>query len=109
MKRTQSLLMLLVVLCCCLGLTAWAQSDPADAGRKVVRKVSPTYPEIAKQLQLAGTVKVIAVVVADGSVKKVEPVGGSPLLVQAAVSAILQWKYAPGGESREPIELHFNP
>ncbi len=109
MKRTRNVLMLLVVLCSGLALMGWAQSEPTDAGRKVLRKVSPTYPEIAKQLQLSGTVKVIAVVAADGSVKKVEPMGGSPLLVQTAINAVLQWKYAPGGESREPIELHFNP
>jgi membrane protein involved in colicin uptake len=45
----------------------------------------------------------------DGSVKKVEPVGGSPILVQAAETAISQWKYAPGVESQESVELHFTP
>lgn len=60
-------------------------------------------------MNLAGTVKVIAVVAPDGKVTKVEAVGGSPLLVQAAQSAISQWKYVSGSESREPIELHFTP
>ena len=55
------------------------------------------------------SVRVIAVVASDGNVKKVEPVGGSPLLVQAAENAIAQWKYAPGGETRETVELHFTP
>ena len=94
--------MLLVVLCSGLALMGWAQSEPTDAGRKVLRKVSPTYPEIAKQLQLSGTVKVIAVVAADGSVKKVEPMGGSPLLVQTAINAVLQWKYAPVANPGSP-------
>jgi outer membrane biosynthesis protein TonB len=58
---------------------------------------------------LGGTVKVVAVVGPDGSVKKVEPVGGSPILVQAAETAISQWKYAPGAESQESVELHFTP
>jgi TonB family protein len=109
MKSTRNVLMLLAVLCCGLGLTGWAQGEATDAGRKILRKVQPAYPEIAKELQLAGTVKVVAVVAADGGVKKVETLGGNPVLVQAAISAIVQWKYAPGGESREPIELHFNP
>jgi outer membrane biosynthesis protein TonB len=60
-------------------------------------------------MNLGGVVKVVAVVAADGNVKKVEPVGGSPLLVQAAENAIAQWKFAPGPESREPVELHFTP
>ena len=53
--------------------------------------------------------KVIAVVGADGKVKRVQTVGGSPLLVQAAETAVAQWKYTPGGESEESVELHFNP
>ena len=58
---------------------------------------------------LGGTVRIVAVVGSDGNVKKVEPVGGSPILVQAAETAISKWKYAPGAESQESVELHFTP
>jgi membrane protein involved in colicin uptake len=34
--------------------------------------------------------------------------GGSPILVQAAEDAVSQWKFVPGAESRETVELHFN-
>lgn len=68
------------------------------------------YPPAAKRINLAGTVKLIAVVAPDGNVKAVEPVGGSPILIQAARDAVAKWKYAPAGsESREAIEFHFNP
>jgi len=68
------------------------------------------YPPMAKRMNLAGTVKVFAVVAADGTVKSVEPVGGSPLLVQAAQEAITRWKFAPAAaESKELVELHFHP
>jgi outer membrane biosynthesis protein TonB len=61
-------------------------------------------------MNLSGTVKVVAVVAPDGTVKNVQPVGGSPLLLQAAEDAVYKWKYAPAGaESKEPVELHFNP
>jgi outer membrane biosynthesis protein TonB len=60
-------------------------------------------------MNLGGTVKVIAVVAADGEVKNVEPVGGSPLLIKAAQDAVSKWKFAPGPESREPVEFHFSP
>ena len=60
-------------------------------------------------MNLGGTVKMVAVVAADGSVKKIEPVGGSPLLMQAAQNAVSQWKFAPGPESRETVELRFTP
>jgi outer membrane biosynthesis protein TonB len=64
---------------------------------------------MARKMMLGGTVKVVALVAPDGNVKKVEPVGGSPLLVQAAQTAISQWKYTAGPESRETVELHFMP
>jgi membrane protein involved in colicin uptake len=52
---------------------------------------------------------VVAVVSADGTVKSVEPVGGSPVLLKAAQDAVVKWRFAPGGESRELIELRFDP
>lgn len=91
------------------GLPAQAQQSSTENSRKVVKKVEPQYPFAAKRMNLGGTVKVVAVVAADGSVRKVEPVGGSPILVQAAETAISQWKYAPGSESKETVELHFTP
>jgi len=50
------------------------------------------------------------VVAPDGTVKTVEPVGGSPVLIEASKQAILKWKYAPASaESREEVTLHFDP
>jgi|SRR5271166_560244 len=103
--------LVLLLLCSTFGPGA-AQNQPAssESGRKVVQKVLPTYPTLAKSMNLSGTVKVLVIVAPDGAVKKVEPVGGSPLLLQAAQEAIFKWKYAPASaESREPVELHFNP
>jgi TonB family protein len=92
-----------------IGRAQTSQSSNSEAARKIVRKVDPRYPDLARKLNLGGTVKVVAVVASDGNVKKVEPLGGSPLLVQAAQSAISQWKFSPGEESRETVELHFTP
>ena len=89
--------------------TAQSQQSSTEGLRRVVRKTSPMYPDIAKRMNLSGTVKVIAVVAADGEVKSVKPVGGSPVLLKAAEDAIAKWKFAPGAESKETVELHFNP
>jgi protein TonB len=108
--RMRYVLILMIALWC-FGPAGSAQSQPSpsEGARKVVRKVDPQYPAAAKRMNLGGTVKVVAVVAPDGNVRKVEPVGGSPLFVDAALSAIAQWKYAPGAESRETVELHFTP
>jgi len=94
-----------------LAPAVWAQNQQPspESGRHVVRRVAPQYPETARRIGLGGTVKALAVVGPDGNVKKVQAVGGSPLLVQAAQNAIAQWKYAPGTETQETVELHFTP
>lgn len=110
MDMRSAVFVLLLALPGGLGPTAWAQSQPpSDSGRKVVHQVQPTYPAIAKQIKLVGTVKLFAEVAPDGTVKRVEPVGGSPLLLQAAESAVARWRYAPGAETKETVEIHFTP
>jgi TonB family protein len=87
-----------------------ADAQDSGQGRRIVHKTIPAYPALARQINLAGTVKVVAVVTPEGKVKTVEPVGGSPILIQAAKDAISQWKFAAAPEeSREVIELRFNP
>jgi len=109
--HTRSLVVLCLLFSYCLGpaRAAHSQQSSSTVMRTIVRKTDPRYPEIARRMNISGTVKVIAVVAPDGKVKAVEAAGGHPLLIQAAQEAISQWKFAPGQESREVIELHFNP
>jgi TonB family protein len=110
MMRTRFLAIPVVFFLALVAVSACAQDSAPPSGRKVVRQTMPRYPDLARRLNLEGTVKVMAVVSPDGKVKKVDPVGGSPLLVQAAEEAVSQWKFAPAtAESREVIELHFSP
>ena len=110
--RMRHALILIFIFSYCFGPAGLAQSQQSsnENGRKLIRKVEPRYPDLAKKMNLGGTVKVVAVVAPDGKVTRVEPLGGSPILVEAAQSAVTQWKYAPAsGESKEPVELHFMP
>jgi len=58
-------------------------------------KPTPRYPEIARKLNLAGTVKVEIVIGPDGKVKGTNVVGGHPILVDATLVALKEWKYEP--------------
>jgi len=102
---------LILLLSALTGSVSLAQNQQpsADGLRRIVRKAQPTYPEIAKRMNLSGTVRVIAVVATDGEVRSVEPLGGSPVLLKAAEDAVTKWKFAAGPESKEIVELHFNP
>jgi len=80
-----------------------------EVGRKIVNRVTPLYPELARRMQISGTVKVEATVAPNGKVKSTKVIGGSPVLTQAALNAIEVWKWAPtSSESKELIELSFH-
>jgi TonB family protein len=88
---------------------ATAQQDASDGARKVVDRVVPAYPSLARQFNVKGSVKLEAVVASDGSVKSISVKGGHPLLVDAAETAIRKWKYAPAkADTTETIEVHFD-
>ncbi len=86
-----------------------AQEQP-EGSRKIVNRVAPEYPELARKLQIRGTVRVEVVIAPSGKVKTTQVIGGNPLLAKAAVDAIGQWKWAPAPrETQELIELSFHP
>ncbi|MHB8524585.1 MAG: energy transducer TonB [Candidatus Acidiferrales bacterium] len=78
--------------------------------RKVSHRIVPDYPSLARQMNITGKVKIEAVVAPDGHVKSTHAVGGSPLLVDAAIKALKNWKFESGPkETTEVIEFDFNP
>jgi TonB family protein len=63
---------------------------------------------MAKTMNLRGSVQLEVTVKADGSVKDVHVIGGHPLLADAAVRSIRQWRYEPAGrETVEVIKINF--
>jgi TonB family protein len=104
---TAAFLALFAVLSC---VPSVAQEDQYEGTRKIMNKVTPQYPDMARSIQLRGTVKAEALVEANGVVKSVELKGGNPVLGRAAQNAIYKWKWAPAAhQSREPIEVKFDP
>ena len=102
-------LLSLVLLGFQLG-SAVAQDDQAAGDRKVINRVVPSYPAIARGMNLSGTVKLEAVVLANGSVKSVQVKGGNPLLVQSAERAVHDWKWEKADhDSTELVEFRFHP
>ncbi|MCM2257119.1 MAG: energy transducer TonB [Vicinamibacteria bacterium] len=60
-----------------------------------IRNVAPVYPDIAKQARVQGIVILEATVDARGHVSDVRVLRGIPLLDQAAIDAVRQWRYQP--------------
>src|SRR5438309_640280 len=71
-----------------------AQEQP-EGRRRIVDRGVPVYPDLARKMQIRGTVRVEVVVAPNGKMKSSQVIGGSPLLAKAAVDAIEKWKWAP--------------
>jgi TonB family protein len=74
-------------------------------GTRIVTKVDPIYPEVARRLGTQGLVVLDAVIAPDGSVKKLRPVSGPDVLVQSATAAVGSWKFEPYLSSGKPVEV----
>ena len=72
---------------------------------KIVDKVSPVYPPLAKQTRVQGTVRLHVIIAKDGSVQQLEVLSGHPLLVQSALDAVRQWRYRPTLLNGDPVEV----
>ena len=71
----------------------------------LVHRVDPQYPVIAKTAGVQGTVVIKAIISRDGAIEHEELVGGPPLLANAALQAVRQWKYRPYYLNGEPMEV----
>jgi TonB family protein len=84
------------------------QDAQNDVVRRAKSKVQPAYPELARKMNITGTVKVQVVVAPNGSVKDAKVMGGHPLLVNAALEAVKKWRFEPAAmESSGVIDFKF--
>jgi protein TonB len=72
---------------------------------KLINKVSPEYPQLAKMARIQGTVRLEAVISKDGTIQDLKVLSGHPLLVKAALDAVKQWRYQPTLLNGDPVEV----
>jgi TonB family protein len=96
------------LLAAILGVVMCQASAGAEPDRKVVKRVKPAYPELARQMNVSGTVKIEVVIAANGTVKSMKALGGHPLLIQSASEALKKWRFAPGLETTTIVEFQFH-
>jgi protein TonB len=112
MRRTFPFITLMVAALVSLAPTSGMAAQggaTAVAGRKVVARVAPVYPELAKRMMVQGVVKVEVVVKPNGSVKSTRLLGGNPVLVDAATAAVTKWKFEPSvNETTEVVQIVFS-
>jgi len=106
-RQTRGALCLIVLV---FLATASVEAQNTPSLRKLVYKVAPKYPRELKQNAIGGVVRLSISINPSGSVGKISPIGGNPILVDAASLAVRQWKYVPADHpTTTEVQLDFIP
>jgi protein TonB len=73
--------------------------------KSIIKKVPPEYPKEARKKHVQGTVVLHGVISHEGDVMEISVVSGDPMLTQAAIEAVKQWKYKPYLLNGHPVEV----
>ncbi|HEV7550093.1 MAG TPA: TonB family protein [Candidatus Angelobacter sp.] len=70
-----------------------------------IHDVTPAYPQMARIAHIQGDVLLQATISKNGVIENLRAVQGHPILIQAAMDAVKQWKYKPYILNGEPVEV----
>jgi periplasmic protein TonB len=71
----------------------------------LIHEVRPQYPALARSARVQGTVILQATIGKDGTIQNLHLLSGHPLLSQAAIDAVRQWRFRPYLLNNEPVEV----
>lgn len=71
------------------------RGDAKTQAAKLISKVDPVYPPLAKVGHFQGVVRFNAIISKEGRVENIQIISGHPLLVEAAQNSVKQWTYSP--------------
>lgn len=109
MRRASSPIIALALCASLLPQASIAQKND-HAERRIIDKIAPAYPELAKRNHIGSVVKVVIVVRANGTVKSTKAVGGNPVFIESATDAVRKWKFEVASEdTTEVVQLTFEP
>jgi TonB family protein len=90
----------------------YAFADPTvfnvtePAGPQILYTVDPVYPAVARRNGIEGSVRFRVTIAADGSVAHAEYLSGPATLVDAALTAVRQWRFE-AKKAQTEIEIPF--
>jgi len=74
---------------------------------RLLKSVPPVYPPMARTSRVSGDVALDALIDANGNVTDLKFMSGPPILRQAAMDAVRQWKYDPARLNGRPVAIHL--
>jgi TonB family protein len=76
----------------------------SDTAEIVSRPVKPSYPLLARQMKVQGSVILQALISRNGVIQDLRVLSGPPILASAAQEAVKQWHFKPHLQGTEPVE-----
>ena len=76
----------------------------SDTAQIVSQPVKPSYPLLARQMKVQGSVILQAMISRNGSIQDLRVLSGPPILASAAQEAVKQWHFKPHLQGTEPVE-----
>jgi TonB family protein len=108
--RKMGVLMAVMAMTVGVGAIGRTQEAQGEIVRRAKTKVQPAYPDLARKMNITGTVKLEVTVAPNGTVKDAKVVGGHPVLASAALEAIKKWRFEPATmESSGVVDFKFEP
>jgi protein TonB len=71
----------------------------------ILHRTTPIYPVIAKTAGVSGTVALAATISRVGAIENLRVLSGHPMLRQAAIDAVQNWRYRPYLLNGQPVQV----
>jgi TonB family protein len=81
------------------------RENPDEFQKRVLNAPKPSYPTLAQRAGLQGVVKLQVRVMKDGRVEVQKLLEGDPMLADAAITAVKQWRAKPIWMNGQPVEV----
>jgi TonB family protein len=87
------------------GKGAAPESSEDLSASRLIHRVEPQYPAEATARHIQGLVTLEVQIGGDGDVRNITVVEGDPVLADAALQAVRQWRYRPYSVDGRPVEM----
>lgn len=88
-----------------VAVTGGLREDADDFRNRLTYSPHPVYPELAQRIGLQGVVKLQVRVTKDGRVEVLKLLQGEPVLADAAITAVKQWRGKPAWINGKQVEV----
>jgi TonB family protein len=75
------------------------------AAAKLLKRVTPAYPDVARGEHLGGTVRMHAIIAKDGRIRQLRVMKGFCSLARPSLEAVQKWQYSPTMLLGQPVEV----